>query len=818
MPSLPITTRDAEAGKTIVRTLRHFHFGNPEAAARLAPVGGDCLPALLEPFRDSSRLRYEYPLFLRAADAAGEESGAQPLAQPLSEYLAAGAAAVGDAGAARLLKDNLPWVEREVRQRLEGQEGPVAARPLLAAAADALVAHLALGAEDGARLREGLNGLLAAVPESGRLLGYGRYPAIHLLIHAIRHVTGPRHARFRGEVEARIRDLTRLLEVERNKSIEAIEPARLRDAVGPAGAWLNPLALSDVMDHSMGSLAMAPGRKRRIEEALAALRAFRDAPVGVRIVYRGRLKNEEWLRQVPGFEAVCVDDPCAAAMEVFDREAARLAKVFTAARIADLELADIYDPAIHDPWFAGFGWEAFSKEELLLVPAVIALESATRMAGEGMPSFSRLLGSGRPVQVCVRVRAHTNPGSATREDPLCTYRTELGYLAIAHRQTYVAQSSAARPGHLVHGYLEALAAARTSVHLINTGLRPRAVDTSLNAWLVAGAALEGRVHPFFRVNPGKGDSAAERFDFDGNPQPEKDWAGHPFHYQDESGVAVERELPFTYADYGLLIEELRAHYALVPPECESDDLVPVSDYLAAGDEAASQRVPFVWAVDGNGTLHRVVISRALVHACRDRLNFWHALQEMAGVKNRHVELAVAAARAEAWAMADAEIARLTAEHAQELERVRAAAAGEVMGRLTEVLMGMDLSHGGPRLAAARAPVRPAAAPATEPAAVAAGPVAAAVVVVAAEESGGCDEPWIDTALCSSCNDCMTINPRAFAYNDEKQAYITDPRAATYAELVQAAEVCPSRCIHPGQPMDPAEPGLAELRLRAAAFN
>ena len=57
----------------------------------------------------------------------------------------------------------------------------------------------------------------------------------------------------------------------------------------------------------------------------------------------------------------------------------------------------------------------------------------------------------------------------------------------------------------------------------------------------------------------------------------------------------------------------------------------------------------------------------------------------------------------------------------------------------------------------------------------------------------------------------------FRYNSEKQAYLADPRAGTYAELVMAAERCPARCIHPGLPLNPDEPGLEEWIERAKPF-
>ncbi|WP_141699178.1 ferredoxin, partial [Candidatus Thiosymbion oneisti] len=81
-----------------------------------------------------------------------------------------------------------------------------------------------------------------------------------------------------------------------------------------------------------------------------------------------------------------------------------------------------------------------------------------------------------------------------------------------------------------------------------------------------------------------------------------------------------------------------------------------------------------------------------------------------------------------------------------------------------------------------------------------------------------DEPWIDTPLCTSCNDCTNLNPLLFLYNEDKQAMLGDLNAGTYAQLVEAAELCPADCIHPGKPWNPDEPGLEELVERAVAYN
>ena len=56
------------------------------------------------------------------------------------------------------------------------------------------------------------------------------------------------------------------------------------------------------------------------------------------------------------------------------------------------------------------------------------------------------------------------------------------------------------------------------------------------------------------------------------------------------------------------------------------------------------------------------------------------------------------------------------------------------------------------------------------------------------------------------------------YNADGQAYIGNPDAGTFRELVEAAESCQVAIIHPGTPRRPDEPGLEELILRAAAFQ
>jgi len=820
MPQRPNLPADAEeqSSQDCMHILRHFHYGNPQAKDSLQAITDDLLPAQLSPYRDVSKLRYDYPLYLSPIDSEEvDDTPATELASPMGQFIHEQIEqfAPGES-AARILKDNVPWIERYLRRELESVEGPVVAKTLIKQATTALQEHLALDAANNEKLQQDLDKLLALIPAGGELLAYGRYPALHLLIHTIKSRVTPRQVKLKATIESHIRELKKLLAIDKSHSEESTSADTLKQSIGGAKRMFNADALSSVMKHRQGSVKMSAERRGRIEKALTVLNAYRQEDNIVRFIHNGSFK-ESWLDEIEGFKAIINEEPCAAATQYFDESANKLAELFGAVRIADLEIANIYDESLHNPWFENFNWETFSPEELLLVPAVIALENADHVAGSGMPAFSHLLSSGRPVQIFIRVLAHGNPGAAQDEDPFQNYRTELGYFGISHRQAVVSQASAARHQDLLRNFTAALGATRTSLHLINVGLRPTGEDNSLNAWLVAGAALEGRVHPSFLLNPGAGDDSLERMDFSGNPQAELDWPVHDFVYLDRDGKQQSSELAFTFADYALLIPRLNGHFAYVPESCESDELVQLADFLKLSQDECAEKVPCIWAVDSSNQLHRLVVSRAMVLATLDRLNYWHTLQAMAGVRSSYIDIAAERARESLREEFEQQRAELLAQHQSELESVQANAASDVMGRLTEALLGMDMTSGSlPTFAASRSAAAAPAAQVIEEVEEQANEVLSDESGV--EEDGGFDEPWIDSPLCTTCNDCLDINPIMFVYNDENQAYITDASKGTYAQMVEAAEICPSKCIHPGQPLDQSEPNLEELKVRAAPFN
>jgi len=143
---------------------------------------------------------------------------------------------------------------------------------------------------------------------------------------------------------------------------------------------------------------------------------------------------------------------------------------------------------------------------------------------------------------------------------------------------------------------------------------------------------------------------------------------------------------------------------------------------------------------------------------------------------------------------------------------------DAQNRLQTVIVAEPLVRAGERCldswrglqALAKRPA-PAAAPAVAPSA----PAPAAAAEPAKAPAG--DAPYIETPRCTTCEECVKINNRMFVYDANKQAYIADPKAGSYRELVEAAENCQVSIIHPGKPLDLNEPELAELLERAKAF-
>ncbi len=821
-----------------LRKLRRFHLAGSGAVTDGGLPAGDFVPALLVPLRISEEVRHDYPLFLYPVPR--EEDGA--ICSPVGDFLAALFDSVEGDGPP-LVKRLLPDLEKEIGGRVASESRPALAAELFERCRVELSAKLRLGDEEKDTFLAGTSRMKDAIPDGGTFLGFGAASPAHLFLAAAKGVRTREIAPFRESVGRLLEQVRSLLDVEKSKDPGAREPEAIRESVGDAvDDLIDSELLSNVIGEQRGSGHMDTERRERLTEVASRLRAFldRDDEALVHILH-----GDDF--DAAGFdeEPICAvrrcDDPCTEAFELAERLASERAALYRAVRIGRLEVAGKYYPPHHNPWFETFGPDAFTRDERLTLPLVAAFDSADRIAGEGLQSLSRLLRGESPVHILVPIRPGGNPGEGTDPGKYSRARLELAYIGISLRKAWVDHSSAARPDHLARSFSSSLSTTRPALHLYTPGLDDLRHAPRLNTWLRCGIELEGRAHPFFRYNPEGGPSWASRFDFTGNPQPESDWPVHSLEVPGGKDGTKEVELPFTFADFAVLEERFASSFRVIPESIGDEHLIDVGSYIDLDPEVMSERIPFIWAVDGHGEQFRLAVTRKLALLAADRLSFWNTLQELAGVQSEYIRRAAEEAREKTLAEAKIELEAVRAAHAEEVETIRDDIVDRMVRSLTAALLGdggvapppvtavaheegeksetpaasADVGGEEPFPPEAAETVEEETAPAKTEEAEETGEVAATAEGVDEEEA---EDPWVDTPLCTSCNECTDINDTLFVYDENDQCEIGDPKGGTYEELVRAAENCPVGIIHPGTPLNPDEPNLDELRKRAAAFK
>jgi len=821
---------DEEAADLLL-AVRRFHLGEPGGGEALQRVSADHLPILLHSYRGSGPVRHEYPLFLYPIesidpemDGGDDQANASQFFSPLSDLLQSlvNTFAPGP-DESRILKDNLVRIEREVHDVYQGMSERselIDGIEILKRAGQPLESKLGLTGDNAQQFRDDLDRLISSIPAGGQLLFLGESVPLHLLTHVLRYRAAVRQSILKkriNELRSRLHDRLLLVSSQGVGDDSDSVSCAMSDQV-------NTEALAQGMGQPRGSVVMDADRRahlEKLEQQLSQYLSSENASIQVHVIGEkdGPISKQsddvQWYKMKRG------DSISAAAITLFDEIALKFTDLFKAIRAAKLELADAFDPVRHGILMKRFDWESFSADELLCLPPILAVENASQSTAENDSHRSRLQQSGRPVSVLIQVDPATNPGWSDGQEPPDGWRYEAGYQAMSHRESLVCQSSTARPAHLTAGFLRTLESARTSLHIVSTDFTNDDGSPSLDAWFHAASAIESRAHPLFVYDPDRGTSLAARFDLSANPKPDQDWPSDDRLCHDANDQEQTLSPAFTFADFCLLDTRYHEHFRIIPDRCVSDRLIPVEDVLNRPIRDVQEYVPYLWVADAAGRMQRGTISRRLLFLCRDRVSFWKMLQELAGINNEHVREAVENERERLTNEFDTERQQINAAHTAEVEQVRTEAVGQAMEQLARSLMNLDpgslsgMTGGAVGAISEPASVEVGEAPTAteEPIAVEEEPA-----VETDDDDDGPEEPWIDSVLCTTCNDCMGINPQVFVYNASKQATIGDPKAGTYKHIVEAAEKCPSRCIHPGKPMNPDEPDLDPLIERASKFQ
>jgi pyruvate-ferredoxin/flavodoxin oxidoreductase len=283
----------------------------------------------------------------------------------------------------------------------------------------------------------------------------------------------------------------------------------------------------------------------------------------------------------------------------------------------------------------------------------------------------------------------------------------------------------------------------------------------------AKLAVESRAYPLFRYDPDAGKKPEECFDLEGNPAPDEDWPAYTIQYE-ESGVRKEMELPMTFADFAITEIRFRKHFRVAPVDTWNENMVPLAEFLDLEEDDREGKFPFLWSVNEKQQLSRLLVAKPMVESCEDRRDFWTMLRALAGLDK--------ASR----------------------EEIATEVRGEIAGKIASGLMQLAGGDGAGVAALTGAAPAPT------------GEAGAAV--------GDYMAPWIETDQCTACDECIDLNSRIFAYNQSKKAYIKDPTAGPYKDLVKSAERCTARVIHPGLPGDRSAKDIEKWIKRGEKYN
>ncbi len=456
-------------------------------------------------------------------------------------------------------------------------------------------------------------------------------------------------------------------------------------------------------------------------------------------------------------------------------------------------------------------WTFLEMEELSLIPPVVVLISSESVFERRLSSLGRLISSGRPVAVLVTSREF----DVTGDDVWPKHSgisPDLGHLVLAFRELFAIQSSLALPLHTIKGLREWISQPRPSVALVAV---PQAGFGGFEEWWRSYAACLGRAVPCFRYDPSAGNSWSERLSLEGNVLPAEHWISKTFDVKLSDGQVRQMEDTITPAHAAVVKARFSGHFLTIPEEAWNDNQIELREYLEKGIKLEPDTIPYIWVLSKENLLKRAILTRDVVYACQERGGSWRLFQQLS-VKGSAVP------------PSDAGEARPSGVHIiteEELLSAREEGAARVVERLVEVLAGSSLLP-------ADKPLSPASTKGAEdvrirepedkelPLAEQVAPETLTILENEAEETEEelSEDPYIESDLCTSCNDCINLNSSMFQYNSDKQAHIADPLAGTYKQLVTAAENCPARCIHPGKPRPGDETATEDIIARAKALH
>ena len=733
-----------------------FFLAGRRSGDRLDAIDGlDLHPALFAGYRDLTRLRYDFPLVL--AQKSPDDAFVQSLSGMLDRVLQG----MADGSDGERLRKHILQQEQEIRVLVaEGATGS------LSTLWDGAAGRLMSGTRAGTRelMKDSLSRARTALKVDGEVIDCDAAMPARLLRHAWSTLQAKKARRFRQNIDRLMLKLADILRVDFLRSKAGRSAHSLEVSVGTSyNDAFDFEAMSRMLARATPEALLPESRRRRIGWLLSVLKSQRFFPAP------GDARDQGDRAAPYSFEF----DSCIPALEAYRERLPGVIELAKVIAIATLEVEGEYVEARHDSLFDGFGENGLDPTELTLFPDYLVCISAAKIQGAENAALTEMLSAGLPAKVVVQTDDLSEESPVGSGHVAFSLRSkQLASMAIGFNDVFVLQSSGSNLFQFRDGILKGLAYPGAALFSVFSGAPGRAAG--LSPYLIAAAAMESRAFPAFTYDPSAGSDWASRFCVADNPQAELDWPVHGFAYEDEAHQKISEDIAFTLVDFLACDRRYAKHFARVPRAKWNGSLTAVGEWVARETQGLPDKVPCLLMVDSDNVLQKVIADDELIRAARRCREMWHSMQELGGINNSHALQLLARER------------KIWEEH---LQRETGARTRDTIPAAPE---------------AASAPAAQAA------------PVAAAAQAEPAQEKSP-DDARIETARCTSCDECTKINDRMFAYDANKQAYIANPDAGTYLQLVEAAESCQVSIIHPGKPRNLNEQGLEELLKRAELF-
>ncbi|TWU31955.1 ferredoxin [Novipirellula artificiosorum] len=613
----------------------------------------------------------------------------------------------------------------------------------------------------------------------------------------IQNAWTPVGAELLGVIHQTISELDDLLKLDEYRQ-HGHEPAKLQEAMGPfAAASMNLDSLSHVLSQGRSARLLSPQRKQRIEKLLATLSAIR--------------LDFEANPPMPVF--VSMERPESEIEVAVDRHLRGIAALFQNLHIAQLEIRAKYQPDQHDGFFSDFRWHQLSPAEIERCPPFVVVAELDQDDAASIQKMVSLLGSRQPITI-LALRRSLKKVYPPAPDPINPTTATLELFPLFMRGVYAVQACIAN-----HCFDDLLRQGITSSRpaLVSLFWDDQVDDVELRDR--SEKALLSRAFPTFTYDPDGGTDLASCLDLSTNPGLGHDWGTDLDLGRENETASAMQDRPYTFADFAFAESAFAGSFDELPAMASREATVPLLEYLSMTRPQRIGRIPYVNVVGSDGALIEQVPSADIVTQTSERMQLWRTLQELSGAHSPYVKRAVKETHTRVSSEHKTVQQNLRQELEQDADRREKAAVANAVRNLTAHLTG---SHPGSirleELFGISEPVPEAeidqesdtppsppkrVSPAAEPA-------------KAVPPSG--DGAWLETPLCTSCDECISVNDRIFAYNENKKAIIKNPKGGPYKDLVRAAEKCTAEIIHPGKPWDPSEKDVQKWVERAKRFQ